>query len=208
MEKLFENFIQKLQGSGYEVVPVSLAHTKYALPAYYIISSAEASSNLSRYGGLKFEMKNQYEYSKKWNREMTIRRSQKLGLEVRKRILLGTHLLSAETYHSYFVKAQKIRRLVKNDFDSVFDSKVGVDFILTPVYSNGSATLEVAKSASQNNISDYLNDILTVPASLAGLPSLSMSTKLDDIDFSIQIIGPYCSDLGVLNIAKKLKYLG
>ncbi len=166
VRELFESFLRELEGMGCEVREVSLPHVKYAIPAYYIIAPSEASSNLARYDGVKYgyrakEYKNLLElYSKT--------RDEGFGPEVKRRIMLGTFALSAGYYDAYYLKAQKVRRLIYEDFKRAFED---VDLIASPT----TPTLPFRLGERLDNpIEMYLSDVLTVPVNLAGLPGLSV----------------------------------
>ncbi len=166
VRELFESFLRELEGMGCEVREVSLPHVKYAIPAYYIIAPSEASSNLARYDGVKYgyrakEYENLLElYSKT--------RDEGFGPEVKRRIMLGTFALSAGYYDAYYLKAQKVRRLIYEDFKRAFED---VDLIASPT----TPTLPFRLGERLDNpIEMYLSDVLTVPVNLAGLPGLSV----------------------------------
>ncbi len=174
--------IDWLRDAGCEVVDVSLPHTRYALPTYYIIAPAEASSNLARYDGMRYGLrvagKNLVETYEKT-------RGQGFGAEVQRRILIGTYVLSAGYYDAYYLKAQKVRRLIADDFAQAFD---GVDLILTPT-APSAAFREGEKM--DDPVAMYLNDVFTVPSSLAGLPAMSVPAGLDrqGLPLGLQLIG-------------------
>ncbi|MDP7195358.1 MAG: Asp-tRNA(Asn)/Glu-tRNA(Gln) amidotransferase subunit GatA, partial [SAR202 cluster bacterium] len=161
IEKLWENGKNYLKNCGAKIVDISLPHTKFALPTYYIVAPAEASSNLARYDGVKYgfrtEGKNLIDMYEKT-------RSEGFGDEVKRRIMIGTYVLSSGYYDAYYLKAQKVRRLIKNDFNDAFKK---VDAILTP--STPSSAFKIGDK-SNDPVSMYLNDIFTVPVNLAGLP--------------------------------------
>jgi len=158
-----------LQAAGAELVEVSLPHTKYALPAYYIIAPAEASSNLARYDGVRYGSRVEAD-SLDGMYEAT--RAAGFGDEVQRRIMIGTYVLSAGYYDAYYLKAQKVRRLIKNDFDSVFET---VDALITPA--TPTAAFPVGRKID-DPVTNFLNDVFTVPANLAGLPGMSVPAGL------------------------------
>ncbi|KAJ9064297.1 Trimeric GatFAB AmidoTransferase(AdT) complex subunit [Entomophthora muscae] len=169
--KAWRDCIQQLKKTGAELSSVSLPNTKYALPAYYVIALSEASSNLSRYDGVKFG--HQSSGCTGFSRFLTQNRDEGFGDEVKRRILLGTYALTSEAIDDYYHQAQKVRRLVKQDFDAAFSHEpAGVDFLLTPT------AIGISPKANQkhptNSAAPYLNDVFTVPASLAGLPAISL----------------------------------
>lgn len=191
---------QMLKDRGAEVVEISLPHTKYALAAYYIIAPAEASSNLARYDGLRYG--NRVDGSSL--DEMYINsRTAGFGKEVKRRIMVGTYVLSAGYYDAYFVKAQKVRRLIRDDFVKAFEK---CDVILTP-------TAPVAafpigdKSMQENPITMWLNDIFTVSISLAGLPALSLPIGLnkDGLPLGMQIVGKAFDEANVFKVSSVLE---
>ncbi|MGH1399193.1 MAG: Asp-tRNA(Asn)/Glu-tRNA(Gln) amidotransferase subunit GatA [Alphaproteobacteria bacterium] len=182
IEKLWDDGIAMLKDAGAEIVNISLPHTKYALPTYYIIAPAECSSNLARYDGVKFgqrvesdDLTEMYEKT----------RSEGFGDEVKRRIMIGTYALSAGYYDAYYIKAQKVRRLIANDFEEAYKS---CDVILTPTAP--SAAFAIGEN-EDDPIKMYLNDVFTVPASLAGLPGISVPAGLDKdgLPLGLQIIG-------------------
>jgi aspartyl-tRNA(Asn)/glutamyl-tRNA(Gln) amidotransferase subunit A len=171
-----------LQEAGAELVEVSLPHTKYALPAYYIIAPAEASSNLARYDGVRYGLRVEAD-SLDGMYEAT--RAAGFGDEVQRRIMIGTYVLSAGYYDAYYLKAQKVRRLIKNDFDAVFET---VDALITPA--TPTAAFPVGRKID-DPVTNFLNDVFTVPANLAGLPGMSVPAGLtkDGLPLGLQIVG-------------------
>ena len=165
IEDLWKKGIQYVKECGAEVIDISLPHTNYALPAYYIVAPAEASSNLARYDGVKYGFRSSGEnlidmYEKT--------RSEGFGEEVKRRIMIGTYVLSSGYYDAYYLKAQKVRQLIKKDFDDAYNK---VDAILTP--STPSSAFKIGEK-TDDPVSMYLNDIFTVPVNLAGLPGISI----------------------------------
>ena len=193
----YETAIQFLKDSGAEIIPVSLPHTKYALPVYYIIAPAEASSNLARYDGVRYGTRKEAE-SLDDMYELT--RGEGFGDEVQRRIMIGTYVLSSGYYDAYYLKAQKVRRLIKEDFDNTFEN---VDFLLTP--STPSTAFELGQK--QDPLTMYLNDIFTVPASLAGLPGISIPVGLDKagLPVGIQLIANSFDEPNLISVAHTLE---
>jgi aspartyl-tRNA(Asn)/glutamyl-tRNA(Gln) amidotransferase subunit A len=182
IEKLWADGAEWLKKAGAEIKEISLPHTKYALPTYYIIAPAEASSNLARYDGVRFGLRvpgdsldDMYEKT----------RAEGFGKEVKRRILIGTYVLSAGYYDAYYVKAQRIRALIARDFENAYKE---VDAILTP-------STPTAAFAEGENTDDpvqmYLNDVFTVTVNLAGLPGISVPAGLDakGLPLGLQLIG-------------------
>ena len=173
-----------LKERGAEIVPISLPHTKYALPVYYIIAPAEASSNLARYDGVRYGLRVDGE---KLDDLYVNTRTKGFGAEVKRRIMIGTYVLSAGYYDAYYLKAQKVRRLIKQDFEDAFQK---CDLILTPT--SPVSAFEIGdKSMKDNPINMYLNDVFTVSVNLAGLPAISLPIGLDrkGLPLGIQMIG-------------------
>ncbi|MEM8551706.1 MAG: Asp-tRNA(Asn)/Glu-tRNA(Gln) amidotransferase subunit GatA [Pseudomonadota bacterium] len=198
LEALWQKGEGWLRDAGAEIVPVSLPHTKYALPAYYIVAPAEASSNLARYDGVRYglrvgadDMVGLYEAT----------RAAGFGDEVKRRILIGTYVLSAGYYDAYYLRAQKVRTLIKRDFESVFDA--GVDALLTPT-TPGPA---FAKGANLDPVEMYLNDVFTVPVNMAGLPGISVPAGRsdDDLPLGLQLIGRPFDEEGLMPLARVLE---
>jgi aspartyl-tRNA(Asn)/glutamyl-tRNA(Gln) amidotransferase subunit A len=170
IESLWAQGKEWLEGQGAKCVEVSLPHTKYALPTYYIIAPAEASSNLARYDGVRFGLRVGGETL---DDMFEATRGEGFGEEVRRRILIGTYVLSAGYYDAYYIKAQKVRTLIANDFQKAFEK---VDVLLTPTAPSSAFSIG---EKMDDPVAMYLNDIFTVPASLAGLPAISLPTGLD-----------------------------
>jgi aspartyl-tRNA(Asn)/glutamyl-tRNA(Gln) amidotransferase subunit A len=195
--KFYDTSIQFLKDSGAEIIPVSLPHTKYALPVYYIIAPAEASSNLARYDGVRYGIRNKAE---NLDEMYELTRGNGFGEEVQRRIMIGTYVLSSGYYDAYYLKAQKVRRLIKEDFEKAFEN---VDFLLTP--STPSTAFELGQK--QDPIKMYLNDIFTVPASLAGLPGISIPVGLDKagLPVGIQLIANSFDEPNLISVAHTLE---
>ncbi len=198
IEELWKKGLDYIKECGAEVVDISLPHTNYALPAYYIVAPAEASSNLARYDGVKYGFRTKGEnlidmYEKT--------RSEGFGNEVKRRIMIGTYVLSSGYYDAYYLKAQKVRRLIKKDFD---DAYTKVDAILTP--STPSSAFKIGEK-TDDPISMYLNDIFTVPVNLAGLPGISIPAGVDKKGYplGLQIIGKAFDEQTILNIAYSME---
>ena len=177
IDELWEKGKKILKDLGAQLIDISLPHTKYALPTYYIVAPAEASSNLARYDGVRYGYRSQKGKDLIEMYENT--RSEGFGDEVKRRILIGTYVLSSGYYDAYYLKAQKVRQLIKKDFD---DSFMKVDAILTP--STPSSAFKIGEKTN-DPVSMYLNDIFTVPVNLAGLPALSLPAGLDKQGLSL-----------------------
>ena len=184
-----------LKDLGADIIDISLPHTKYALPTYYIVAPAEASSNLARYDGVKYGYRSSKGIDLIEMYENT--RSEGFGDEVKRRILIGTYVLSSGYYDAYYLKAQKVRQLIKKDFDENFGK---VDAILTP--STPSSAFKIGEKTN-DPISMYLNDIFTVPVNLAGLPAISVPAGLDKKGYplGLQLIGKTLDEQNILNVA-------
>ena len=195
--KIFETSINWLKDAGAEIVPVSLPHTKYALPVYYIIAPAEASSNLARYDGVRFGVRKE---GQSLDEMYELTRGNGFGEEVKRRIMIGTYVLSSGYYDAYYLKAQKVRRLIKQDFDNVFEK---VDFLLTP----STPTTAFSLGEKQDPLTMYLNDIFTVPASLAGLPGISLPVGLDKsgLPIGMQLIARAFDEPGLISTAQVIE---
>lgn len=195
---MWEQGIAWLKAAGCEVVDVSLPHTRYGLTTYYIIAPAECSSNLARYDGIRFGLRKD---APTLDGVYEATRAAGFGQEVRNRILMGTYVLSAGYYDAYYLKAQKVRTLIKRDFENAFEN---VDVLLTP-------TAPSAAFAQGENMDDpvqmYLNDIFTVPASMAGVPALSVPVGLDGagLPLGLQVIGKHFDEETVLSIGGALE---
>ncbi|MEK9917868.1 MAG: Asp-tRNA(Asn)/Glu-tRNA(Gln) amidotransferase subunit GatA [Pelagibacteraceae bacterium] len=195
IETLWEQGKKILKSEGAEIIDISLPHTEYALPTYYIVAPAEASSNLARYDGVRYGFR-----SSKGNNLVEMyenTRSEGFGDEVKRRILIGTYVLSSGYYDAYYLKAQKVRQLIKKDFDDSFNK---VDAILTP--SAPSSAFKIGEK-KDDPISMYLNDVFTVPVNLAGLPAMSIPAGLDKnkLPLGLQLIGKPLAEQTLLNIA-------
>jgi len=194
IEDLWQKGIQYAKDCGAEIIDISLPNTSYALPTYYIVAPAEASSNLARYDGVKYGFRAKGEnlidmYEKT--------RSEGFGAEVQRRIMIGTYVLSSGYYDAYYLKAQKVRKLIKNDFDEAYKQ---VDAILTP--STPSSAFKIGEK-KDDPVSMYLNDIFTVPVNLAGLPGISIPAGHDSAGYplGLQIIGKAFKEQEILDVA-------
>ncbi len=197
-QKSWDECANLLKTNGAEIVDISLPHTMSALPAYYIIAPAEASSNLARYDGVRYGLRvkgndliDMYEKT----------RSEGFGDEVKRRILIGTYVLSSGYYDAYYIKAQKIRSLIKSDYVEAFKK---VDAILTP--STPSTAFEIANEPS-DPVQNYLNDIFTVPVNLAGLPGISIPFANDEnnLPIGLQLITNSFEEQKLLNVARNIE---
>ena len=195
IEKLLETGIEMLRTAGAKIVDVSMPHTKFALPTYYIIAPAEASSNLARYDGVRYGLRiegdnldDMYEKT----------RSVGFGAEVKRRILIGTYVLSAGYYDAYYLKAQKVRQLINQDFLDAFKE---VDFIMGPTTQQSAFKLG---EKVDDPVSMYMNDIYTISSNLSGVPAISHPIGfVDKLPFGLQIIAPHFKEHELLNIAHK-----
>jgi aspartyl-tRNA(Asn)/glutamyl-tRNA(Gln) amidotransferase subunit A len=194
ISKLWEDGIAMLKAAGATPVEISLPHTKYALATYYIVAPAECSSNLARYDGVRYGLRVE---GKTLDEMYAKTRAAGFGKEVRRRILVGAYVLSAGYYDAYYAKAQKVRRLIAEDFRKAFET---VDVILTPTAP--SAAFGIGQT-DDNPVTMWLNDVFTIPTSLAGLPGLSLPTGLssDGLPLGLQLIGRPFDEETVLRVA-------
>ena len=199
IETLWQKGVQLMREAGAEIVDISLPHTKYALPTYYIIAPAEASSNLARYDGVRFGLRvdgdsldEMYENT----------RAEGFGPEVQRRVMIGTYVLSAGYYDAYYVKAQKVRTLIRRDFDQAFET---VDAILTPTAPSDAFAIG---ENEDDPIKMYLNDVFTVPASMAGLPGMSVPVGLSDrgLPLGLQVLAKPFDEATMLRVAGVLEH--
>ena len=193
INNVWDKAIKIFEKGGAKIKRISLPHTKYALPTYYIIAPAEASSNLARYDGIKYGFRANNSDSLDEMYELT--RSEGFGKEVKRRILIGTYVLSAGYYDAYYLKAQKVRNLIAEDFKESFKE---CDFLLTPT--TPSSAFAIGEK-EDDPIKMYLNDIFTVPASLAGLPGISIpfGKSLDGNPLGIQLLSKHFDEQTILN---------
>lgn len=192
--KSWDDGVAWLKDAGAEIVDISLPHTKYALPAYYIIAPAEASSNLARYDGVRYGLRELPDGANLQDMYAETREAG-FGAEVKRRILIGTYVLSAGFYDAYYTQAQKVRTLIARDFANAFND---CDVILAPTTPTAAFALG---DKTSDPLSMYLNDVFAVPASLAGLPAMSVPAGLngDGLPLGLQIIGKAFDEQGVLN---------
>ncbi|MBY6201105.1 Asp-tRNA(Asn)/Glu-tRNA(Gln) amidotransferase subunit GatA [Maritalea mobilis] len=202
IEALWEKGAEMLQDAGAELRQISLPHTKYALPAYYVIAPAEASSNLARYDGVRFGYRAKLDQGDGITEMYEKTRAEGFGAEVKRRVMVGTYVLSAGFYDAYYNRARKVRALIKRDFDMVFAE--GVDAILTPA--TPSAAFELGQSFD-DPVQMYLNDVFTVTVNLAGLPGISVPAGLDakGLPLGLQLIGRPWEEGDLLNTAYALE---
>ena len=201
IEALWQQGIAWMRDAGGEIVEVSLPHTKYALPAYYIIAPAEASSNLARYDGVRYGLRDLPEGAGLQDMYAATRAAG-FGDEVKRRILIGTYVLSAGFYDAYYTQAQKVRTLIARDFERAFEQ---CDVLLTPTAPSAAFALGEKQA---DPLAMYLNDVFTVPASLAGLPAMSVPGGLDKdgLPLGLQIIGKPLDEQGVLNAGLAIEH--
>jgi aspartyl-tRNA(Asn)/glutamyl-tRNA(Gln) amidotransferase subunit A len=200
IDALWEQGIAWMKDAGAEIVEVSLPHTKYALPAYYIIAPAEASSNLARYDGVRYGLRDLPDGAGLQDMYAATRAAG-FGPEVKRRIMIGTYVLSAGFYDAYFTQASKVRTLIAQDFDKAWEK---CDLLLTPTAPSAAFALG---EKSADPLAMYLNDVFTVPSSLAGLPAMSVPAGLDGqgLPLGLQIIGKALDEQGVLNAGLALE---
>ena len=200
IENLWAQGIEWVKAAGAAIADISLPHTRYALPAYYIVAPAEASSNLARYDGVRYGLRvpgkdivDMYERT----------RAAGFGKEVRRRIMIGTYVLSAGYYDAYYVRAQKIRTLIKRDFETAFAS--GIDAILTPA--TPSAAFGLGEKGSGDPVEMYLNDIFTVTVNMAGLPGIAVPAGLstDGLPLGLQVIGRAFDEETLFSVARVIE---
>jgi aspartyl-tRNA(Asn)/glutamyl-tRNA(Gln) amidotransferase subunit A len=200
IEGLWQQGIAWMKAAGAKIVDISLPHTKYALPAYYIVAPAEASSNLARYDGVRYGLRVP-------GRDITElygkTRAQGFGKEVRRRVMIGTYVLSAGYYDAFYVKAQKIRTLIKQDFEKVYAE--GVDAILTPA--TPSAAFAIGEKGAGDPVEMYLNDIFTVTVNMAGLPGITVpaGTSADGLPLGLQLIGRPFDEETLFSVAEVME---
>jgi len=194
IDAMWDAGIAMLKDAGAEVVEISLPHTKYALPAYYIIAPAEASSNLARYDGVRYGLRDLPQGAGLQDMYAATR-AEGFGPEVKRRIMIGTYVLSAGFYDAYYTQAQKVRTLISRDFSAAFER---CDVILAPTAPSAAFGLG---EKTADPLSMYLNDVFAVPASLAGLPAMSVPAALnrEGLPLGLQIIGKAFDEQGVLN---------
>ncbi|PVA06856.1 Asp-tRNA(Asn)/Glu-tRNA(Gln) amidotransferase subunit GatA [Thalassorhabdomicrobium marinisediminis] len=203
IEKLWEDGTAMLKDAGAKIVDISLPHTKYALPAYYVIAPAEASSNLARYDGVRFGHRAKLDAGDGITEMYEKTRAEGFGDEVKRRVMVGTYVLSAGFYDAYYNRARKVRALIKRDFEAVFAD--GIDAILTPA--TPSAAFGLGEMIDADPIQMYLNDVFTVTVNLAGLPGISVPTGVDKdgLPLGLQLIGRPWEEGDLLNTAYALE---
>ena len=203
IEKLWADGADMLRAAGAEIVDISLPHTKYALPAYYVIAPAEASSNLARYDGVRYGHRAKLAAGDGIVEMYEKTRAEGFGDEVKRRVMIGTYVLSAGFYDAYYNRARKVRALIKKDFDDVFAA--GVDAILTPA--TPSAAFGLGEMKDADPVQMYLNDVFTVTVNLAGLPGISVPAGLDNqgLPLGLQLIGRPWEEGDLLNTAYALE---
>ena len=203
IEALWQSGIAMMADAGAEIVDISLPHTKYALPAYYVIAPAEASSNLARYDGVRYGHRAKLAAGDGITEMDEKTRAEGFGVEVQRRIMIGTYVLSAGFYDAYYNRARRVRALIKRDFDLAFEG--GIDAILTPA--TPSSAFELGSMASADPVEMYLNDVFTVTVNLAGLPGISVPVGLDaqGLPLGLQLIGRPWAEADLLNHAYVLE---
>ncbi|HHY02877.1 MAG TPA: Asp-tRNA(Asn)/Glu-tRNA(Gln) amidotransferase subunit GatA [Paracoccus sp.] len=203
IEALWQQGIAMLRDAGAEIVDISLPHTKYALPAYYVIGPAEASSNLARYDGVRYGHRAKLAAGDGINEMYENTRAEGFGAEVQRRVMIGTYVLSAGFYDAYYNRARKVRALIKRDFDEAFAA--GIDTILTPATPSAAFPLGMMKTVDP--VQMYLNDVFTVTVNLAGLPALALPAGLNSqgLPLGLQLIGRPWDEGGLLNHASVLE---
>ncbi len=203
IETLWSEGTAMLRDAGATIVDISLPHTKYALPAYYVIAPAEASSNLARYDGVRYGHRAKLAQGDGITEMYEKTRAEGFGPEVQRRVMIGTYVLSAGFYDAYYNRARRVRSLIKRDFDTVFAE--GVDAILTPA--TPSAAFGLGEMANADPVQMYLNDVFTVTVNLAGLPGIAVPTGLDrnGLPLALQLIGRPWEEGDLLNTAYALE---
>ena len=202
IETLWTNGTAMLRDAGAEIVDISLPHTKYALPAYYVIAPAEASSNLARYDGVRYGHRAKLDEGDGITEMYEKTRAEGFGAEVQRRVMIGTYVLSAGFYDAYYNRARKVRTLIKKDFEDVFAQ--GVDAILTPATPSAAFGLG---EASDDPVAMYLNDVFTVTVNMAGLPGIAVPAGVDaqGLPLGLQLIGRPWEEGDLLNTAYALE---
>ncbi|MDP5334716.1 MAG: Asp-tRNA(Asn)/Glu-tRNA(Gln) amidotransferase subunit GatA [Paracoccaceae bacterium] len=203
IEKLWADGTAMLKAAGAEIREISLPHTKYALPAYYVIAPAEASSNLARYDGVRYGHRAKLAQGDGITEMYEKTRAEGFGHEVQRRVMVGTYVLSAGFYDAYYNRARRVRALIKRDFDQVFAA--GIDAILTPA--TPSAAFGLGEMKDADPVQMYLNDVFTVTVNLAGLPGIAVPTGVDGqgLPLGLQLIGRPWEEGDLLNTAYALE---
>ena len=203
IEKLWADGAAMMRDAGAEIVDISLPHTKYALPAYYVIAPAEASSNLARYDGVRYGHRARLAQGDGITEMYEKTRAEGFGPEVQRLVMIGTYVLSAGFYDAYYNRARRVRALIKRDFEQVFDA--GIDAILTPA--TPSAAFGLGEMTDADPVQMYLNDVFTVTVNLAGLPGIAIPTGSDaqGLPLGLQLIGQPWQEAELLNSAYALE---
>jgi len=203
IDKLWQDGIAMMKDAGAEIVDISLPHTKYALPAYYVIAPAEASSNLARYDGVRFGHRAKLDHGDGITEMYEKTRAEGFGHEVQRRVMVGTYVLSAGFYDAYYNRARKVRTLIKKDFEDVFAQ--GIDSILTPA--TPSAAFGLGEMKDADPVAMYLNDVFTVTVNLAGLPGVALPTgqSATGLPLGLQLIGRPWEEAELLSSAYALE---
>ncbi len=203
IEKLWADGADMLRDAGAEMVDISLPHTKYALPTYYVIAPAEASSNLARYDGVRYGHRAKLAHGDGITEMYEKTRAEGFGHEVQRRVMVGTYVLSAGFYDAYYNRARKVRTLIKKDFEDVFAQ--GIDAILTPA--TPSAAFGLGEMSEADPVAMYLNDVFTVTVNLAGLPGIAVPAGMDKqgLPLGLQLIGRPWEEGDLLNSAYALE---
>lgn len=203
IETLWQDGIAMMKDAGAEIVDISLPHTKYALPAYYVIAPAEASSNLARYDGVRYGHRAKLDQGDGITEMYEKTRAEGFGPEVQRRVMIGTYVLSAGFYDAYYNRARRVRTLIKRDFEQVFEQ--GIDAILTPA--TPSPAFGLGEMTDADPVAMYLNDVFTVTVNLAGLPGIAVPTGLDKqgLPLGLQLIGRPWAEADLLCAAHALE---
>ena len=203
IETLWQDGIAMMKDAGAEIVDISLPHTKYALPAYYVIAPAEASSNLARYDGVRYGHRATLEAGDGITEMYENTRAEGFGHEVQRRVMIGTYVLSAGFYDAYYNRARRVRSLIKKDFEDVFAQ--GIDSILTPA--TPSAAFGLGEMTDADPVAMYLNDVFTVTVNLAGLPGIAVPTgqNRQGLPLGLQLIGRPWEEADLLSSAYALE---
>ncbi len=190
----YQNSLKEFESMGAQLIDISLPNISLSVPTYYVVAPAECSSNLSRFDGVKFGMRS--EDAKDLEELYVKTRSEGFGDEVKRRILIGSYVLSAGYYDAYYKKAQQVRRLIKNDFDNAFKT---IDVIMTPTTRGPAFKIG---SKGDDPIQMYLEDLFTISANLAGLPAMSLPNgNIENKPIGLQIIGNFLDESTILNFA-------
>jgi aspartyl-tRNA(Asn)/glutamyl-tRNA(Gln) amidotransferase subunit A len=201
IKKLWSDTAQALAEDGAEIIDVSLPNTKYGVASYYVIAPAEAASNLARFDGVRYGLR-EYKEGMTLDEMYEATRGAGFGAEVERRIMVGTYVLSAESYNVYFAQAQKVRRLIANDFKAAFEK---VDALLTPVTTSPAYSMQ--DKARLDPVAMYFNDVFTIPVNMAGLPGLSVPCRLTSkgLPISLQVIGNRFDEEMVFRVGKAVE---